>query len=104
MKIFVGTAFALSIVLLVSCQKELNIQVDPSTTNPGGGSGGGGSTGQTGLLAKIVTKANPNDSVVLYFTYTSTGKLNSVRQEDPPSASFADYEERYVRNSAGMIT
>jgi hypothetical protein len=89
-------AFA-AIISLVSCQKEISL--DLGTTNPGGGGGGtgggGGGTGSTGtLLKKIVTK-DITDSLVENFGYDSQKKLIAYSVKGANVAT-GDRDERYT--------
>jgi len=82
---------------MVSCQKELSEQTGGTPSNPGGGNT------STGLLAKTVSKSG-SDSTVLTFGYNSAKKLTSLNTTGISAGSAIDLTERFVRNSAGIIT
>jgi hypothetical protein len=97
MKKLFGTVAVLSTILMVSCQKELSEQTGGTPTNPGGGNT------SLGLLVKAVSKSG-SDSTVLSFGYNSAKKLTSMNTTGVSSGSAIDVSERFVRNSAGIIT
>ncbi len=94
--------WALPVLLLSACGKELSVD----STDPGySGNGGGGST-NGGLLTKVVAASSIDTSTTEYTydvnkrlikeTYLSTsGSLGGMQ---------ASYEFRIYRNSAGIIT
>lgn len=94
--------WALPVLLLSACGKELSVD----STDPGySGNGGGGST-NGGLLTKVVAASSIDTSTTEYTydvnkrlikeTYLSTsGSLGGMQ---------ASYEFRIYRNSAGLIT
>jgi hypothetical protein len=100
MKLLQLAAFT-AIITLVSCQKELSLDLG-TTPGSGGGTGGGGATGT--LLKKIVTK-DITDSLVENFTYDAQKRLVAYTVKGANAAT-SDRDENYTitRDAQGRIT
>jgi hypothetical protein len=86
--------FSVLIVILISCQKEIDLA-------PGNGGGGGGTTGNR--LIKTVSKT-ATDSVITIYTYNSSGKVINVKSTGMSGGQDMGNEYRYYRNGSGIIT
>jgi len=86
--------FALSSLVLFSCQKEADFA--------NGNNGGGGGGNNTSLLKKIVSKSGSDSSVVL-FGYNSSQKLTSFDAVSAIGGVDILIQERAERNAQGII-
>src|SRR5688572_197459 len=88
-------SIAIITLFLFSCKKEKSF--DPN--NPNGG--GGGSTDS--LLEKTVTQTDGGDSLVITYIYDSQKKFIGYSAEESYQGDFYHREEKFIRNSQGII-
>ena len=83
------------VILVVSCQKEIDWGTDA-----GGPGGGGGGTGNQ--LVKTVSKSG-TDSVVTVYSYNSAGKIMNIKITGKQAGVDVGNEERIYRDAAGVV-
>jgi hypothetical protein len=82
----------LTILILISCQKEVEDTI---------GNSNGGSTSGAKLI-KTVSKSG-SDSTIVNYTYNSSGKIANYAVSGSNSGQAVDLRVRFVRNGSGTI-
>ncbi|HWJ92984.1 MAG TPA: hypothetical protein VNR87_17845 [Flavisolibacter sp.] len=84
------TLTGLSVIFLLSCQKEVNVDLD-GTANNGG------------LLVQIGSKTDA-DTTTTTFGYNSSKKLVTIKTEGMSGGQSVSNSQRLIRNSQGVVT
>jgi len=86
--------FAITAIILSSCQKEVDSVIDNSRT---------GSTASDVLLVKTVQKT-ASDSLVTTYSYNSAKKIINMKIVGTDQGAPKNTEYRYYRNASGIVT